>query len=246
MPAIMMTENFGDFLDSRVRKIYSDEYKERMKPGIREMLFSVQTTTKNYEIMSGLGGGSDLQPFDGSISYDTLEQLYDVTTYFPEKAKGFKIERKLYDDDLSGMMNQRPKALARDVARTQEKICAELWNGAFVGTGGGDSKPLCSSSHPYSPTVATTMSNAGSTSFSAVAVEATRQFGHTSIFNNRGELFEVNYDMILCTVANEEKAYEIISSAGKVDTPNNNRNFHEGKYKLLTWDRLTDANNWFN
>ena len=38
---------------------------------------------------------------------------------------------------------------------------------------------------------------------------------------------------------------EIINSKGKVDTANNNANFHQGKYKLVIWDRLTDSNNWF-
>ena len=55
----------------------------------------------------------------------------------------------------------------------------------------------------------------------------------------------INYDTILCTVNNEETAWEIINSKGKVDTANNNRNFHMGRYKLAIWDRLTDSNNWF-
>jgi hypothetical protein len=76
-------------------------------------------------------------------------------------------------------------------------------------------------------------------------VEATRRIGHTSIFNDRGELMLMNYDTILCTVNNEEDAWEIINSTGKVNTANNNPNFHQGRYKLAVWDRLTDSNNWF-
>ena len=55
----------------------------------------------------------------------------------------------------------------------------------------------------------------------------------------------MNYDTILCTIDKEETAWEVINSKGKVDTANNNRNFHEGRYKLAIWDKLTDSNNWF-
>jgi len=241
----MLTENFGDLLDSRFRKIFQTEYEENINESMIPMLYSMETTTKNYEMKSGIGGGNDVGVFDGSLDYDDVEQLYDKTTYFPERAKGMKVQRKLYDDDLSGKMNQRPRALAIDVARTREKMGAALFNGAFTGTGGGDSKPLCSTTHPYSPTDATTQSNSGSSVLNAVNIEATRRIGHTSVFNNRGELLSVNYDLILCTIANEEKVWEVINSKGKVDTDNNNRNFHYGRYKLAIWDRLTSSYPWF-
>ncbi len=245
MPSIALTENFGDLLDARVRKIYDKEYEENIKESMIPMLFGMKSSTRNYEIMSGIGGMQDLQDFDGTISYDTVGQLYDKTYTFPEKALGFKVERKLYDDDLFGIMDQRPWQMGRSSARTREKTGAAIFNGAFIGTDGPDSQPLCSASHPYSPDDATTQSNAGSTALSATSVEATRRLGHTSIFNDRGELLSVNYDTILCTVNNEETAYEIINSKGKVDTADNNRNFHYGRYKLAVWDRLTDSNNWF-
>ncbi len=135
--------------------------------------------------------------------------------------------------------------MAVSCARSREKEGASIWNGAFTGTDGPDSKSLCHASHPYSPDDSTTQSNAGATAMSPTAIEATRRIGHTDIFNDRGELMLINYDTILCTVKNEETAYEVINSKGKVDTANNNRNFHYGRYNLAVWDRLTDSNNWF-
>jgi hypothetical protein len=243
--SIALTENFGDLLDSRFTKIFQTEYEENIKESMIPFLYGMRTSSKNYEKLSGVGGGSDLSTFDGQITYDTISQLYDVEVSFPEKAKGMKIERKLYDDDLFGIMDQRPRNLAIDAARTREKEAATTFNNAFIGTGGGDSQPLCSSSHPFSPDDATTQSNAGSSAMDASTIEATRRLAHTSVFNDRGELMNINYDLILCTVALEETAWEIINSKGKVETANNNRNFHYGRYKLAVWDRLTDSNNWF-
>ncbi len=242
--SLAITENFGDLLDPRFKKIFAKEYAENIAESMKDRLMGSLTSTKNYEMMSGLGGLTDLQEFDGQVAYDTPSQLYDRTTSFPEYVLGMKIQRKMFDDDLSNLMNRQPFQMAVSVARTQEKKAAGLYTNAFT-TAGADGVALCSDSHPYSPDDATTQSNAGSTAMSATSIEATRRLAHTSIFNDRGELASVNYDTIICSVAKEETAWEIINSAGKVDTANNNRNFHKGRYNLAVWDRLTDTDNWF-
>ena len=242
--SMAITENFGDLLDPRFRKIFSTQYEENIKESMIPMLFGVESTSKNYEKLSGMGGLTDLQEFDGQVAYDTPSQLYDVTTYFPEYVLGMKVQRKLYDDDLTGMMDRRPWQMGISVARTREKMGAGLLNDSFT-TAGGDGVSLCNDSHPYSPDDATTQDNAGSSALSATAIEATRRIAHTSIFNDRGELASINYDTIFCTVNKEEVAWEIINSRGKVDTAENNRNFHYGRYNLAVWDRLTNSNYWW-
>lgn len=248
---IALAENFGDLLDARVREIHDQTYKEATTESMIDMIYRKETSDRNYEITSGLGGMSDLQDFDGTISFDNISQLYDTTFTFPEKALGFKVERKLYDDDLFGVMDQRPWQMAVSRARTREKTAVSPFNYAFIGTTagtsqtGGDGQPWCSASHPYSPDDANTQSNAGSTALSATSVEATRRIGFNGIYNDRGEILDINYDLIICGVNNEQKAWEIIESAGKVDTADNNRNFHQGRYKLAVWRRLTSSTNWF-
>jgi len=240
----MLAENFGDLLDPRFRKIFEMSMKELQEKSYIPLLANSDTSGKNYEMMSGVGGGGDVGTFTGSLDYDDIEQMWDKTTYFPERAKGMKVQRKLYDDDLTGIMNKRPRVMAVDVYRTREKMLASIYNNSFAGTTTPDGIALCSASHPYSPSDATTQSNYTTNALNAVNVEAARRVGHT-IKNNRGELLEVNYNRLLCTVYKEEVAYEIINSAGKVDTPNNNVNFHKGRYELVTWDRLSSSYAWF-
>lgn len=243
--SIAVTENFGDLLDSRFRKIFKNEVEENIKESMIPMLYGMETTSKNYEMTSGVGALTDMQEFDGQVAYDNPSQLYDKTTYFPEYVLGMKVQRKLYDDDLFGIMDRRPWQMAISVARTREKMGATIFNNSFTSSDGGDGVSLCNDSHPYSPDDATTQDNKGTSALGATAIEATRRIAHTSIFNDRGELAMVNYDTILCTVNKEETAYEIINSRGKVDTANNNRNFHYGRYNLAVWDRLTNSNYWW-
>jgi hypothetical protein len=245
-----IVENFADLLDSRFAKIYQTEYDEGLSESMIDMLYGKKTGKGNYEMMSGIGALADVPDFDGTLAYDSPSQLYDVTVNFPEKARGIKVERMLYDDDLFGIMDQRPKSLADSIVRTREKAGAEVFNNIFTDTTpgtrtGGDGVAICSASHPYSPDDATTQSNAGSTALSATSIEATRRIGLTSIYSDRGELLDINYDLILAPINLEETAWEIINSKGKVETANNNRNFHYGRYQLAIWRRLTDSNNWF-
>lgn len=247
--SLAISENFGDLLDPRFSKIYTTEYAERIKTSMIPMLFGMigpgQLKTKSSYRVSGVGAMSDLEDFDGQIAYDTFSQLYDKTFEFPEKALGFKVERKLHDDDEFGIMDQRPRQLAISAARTREKKAANMYNTSFVGTDGPDSLSLFNASHPYSPDDATTQSNRGTSALSATSIEATRRIGFTSIMNDRGELLDVNYDLLLVPPNLEETAWEVINSRGKVETADNNANFHYGKYQLAMWPRLTDTNNWF-
>ncbi len=242
---IAISENFGDLLDSRFAKIYDVEFAENLKNSLSP-LFSVMSIGKGADYrMSGMGGLSDVDVFDGTITYDSPSQLYDKTITFPERAKGIKVERKLFDDDLFGIMDQRPRGLATSVARTRLKSEAEILNTAFTSADGGDGVALCSASHPYSPDDASTQSNSGSTALAAVSVEATRRIGAAGIYNDRGELALVDYDTLVVPVNLEETAYEIINSSGKVDEDINNANFHKGRYTMVQSSRLTDSNNWF-
>jgi hypothetical protein len=242
---ISISENFGDLLDARFSKIYEKEYAENLKSTISP-LFNVKSITKGADYrVSGIGGLGDVDIFDGTISYDSPSQLYDKTITFPERAKGIKVERKLYDDDLFGIMDQRPAGLAAAVARTRLKSEVEVFNNAFTSSDGADAVSLCNDSHPYSPEDATTQDNKGTTAMSAVAVEAVRRIGAGSIYNDRGELADVNYDTLLVPINLEETGYEIINSSGKVNSAENNVNFHKGRYTMITCARLTDSNNWF-
>ncbi len=93
MPAL--SENFGDLLAPGLKKIYNDQYGQI--PEMRSMLFNIQTSDRAYEKDSAVGAFSDISPFTGTIGYDEIYQGYDVTYTHVEYAKGFKVERKLYD-----------------------------------------------------------------------------------------------------------------------------------------------------
>jgi len=242
---IHITENWGDILDVSFRKIYQMEFDEYMKDDIGEYVYGMESSNRNFEKMSGAGSFTDLQEFDGTVHYDTSEQLYDKTTYFPPYALGAKVARMLVEDDLHGVINNIPRLMAQSTARTLIKKKVTMLNNAFTGTTGGDSLSLCNASHPYSPTDATTQSNKGTSAFSVTALEATRIIGQTAVFNNRGELLDVDYDTIIAHPLKQPEIWEVIKSDKQPGTANNNANFYQGLYKLVVSRRLSSSTNWF-
>jgi len=241
MPAI--AEAFGDLLTPGFRKIFSDQFN--IIPSMLPDLFNMMTSDKPEEKDSAVGGFSDFGEFTGTIGYDEVYQQYDVTYRFTEFAKGFKVQRKLWDDDLYSIMNKKPQGLAVAARRTREKRGATIFNNAFTDTSiSGDALSLCSTAHTSITPGVATQSNRGTSALSATAIEAART-AMADFRDSEGEKITVIPDLLLVPRGLEQTGWEIIASRGKVETANNNANFHYGKYKLAVWDYLTDSNNWF-
>lgn len=250
MPAI--SENFGDLLTPGLRKIFTEQYNEL--PSMIGALYNIQDSNVSYEKDSSVGSFDDFPVFQGQVSYDEVYQGYNVTYSHVEFAKGFKVERKLFDDDLYNVIARKPSGLARSAKRSREKYGAQLFNNAFSGSGtlvisgttvlsNSEALSLCNPAHT-STAVTSTQSNSGTSALSPTSVEATR-IAMAGFKDDRDNLISVIPDLILVPRSLEETAYEIIATKGKVDSAENNENFHYGKYKLAVWDFLTDSNNWF-
>lgn len=238
-----VAEHFGDLLTPGFRKIFQDTFS--LIPSMLPDLYTFSSTNKPEEKDSAVGGFGDPQPFTGTITYQQVYQQYDVTYSFTEFASGFQVQRRLYDDDLYSVMNREPQALSTAFRRYREKDGASLFNTAFTDTSkSGDALSLCSTAHTSATPGVATQSNRGTTALSATAVEAAR-LAMVDFRDYEGEKMSVMPDLLLIPRALEQTAWEIIASRGKVETANNNANFHFGKYKLAVWDFLTDSNNWF-
>jgi len=246
-----LSENWPDLLEPGIRDIINgEETRFSKKDSMLPILYNMMTSGKSYEKYSSASALDDWEDFTGTVGYDDTYQGYDTKIEFPEKVKGIKIERKLVDDDLYGIIKQRAEELGYSYARTREKSGAQLFNDAFTvesddNVSGWDGTELCASDHPYPNGSSNTQSNEGTTALSATAVEATRRL-MVAFKGDNEEVININPNGLIAPIALEETAWEIINSKGKVNTDDNNANFHEGKYKLSIWKNfLTDSNNWF-
>ncbi len=241
-----ISEQWAELLEPGLRTIFNLQREALAAQSRIPFLYSVQTSAKAQEYALGVGGFSDWTAYKGAIEYDDNEQGFKVTYTHQEYAKGFKVERRLVDDDLYNIINERPAGLALSATRTMEKHAASVFNNAFSSSYvGGDAVALCSASHPYSPSNAAVQSNRGTTALSFDAVVTTRRLMR-EYKDDRGELIPVNPDTILVPPELEETAKTLVETTQKPGTANNDINFVGSRVRnVIVWDYLTDANNWF-
>jgi len=238
-----LAANWPDLLETDFRVIYIDQYKKL--PAMVPDIFNVLTSDKAFEKSSSVGQVPDHQEFTGKVGEVERNQGYDKVITFTEYAAKIMIQHKLASDDQNRVVNRFPTGLATSANRSREKQGANVFIlGTTYEPSDGDGCELFASDHPSNVSGVATQSNESTLTLGATNVETTR-LAMYDFFGDIGEQISVNPDSIIIPRSLEETGFEIINSKGKVDTADNNVNFHQGKYKLMVWDRLTDAENWW-
>ena len=244
----LLSSNFASALDPRFQRIWDERFTD--VPDEISSLYSVQTGKLNTERFSTIGTTGEMPLFGGTITYDDVSAGYDTLITALEFGQGIQIERKLFDDEQFGIIDQKPKALAGSLFRRRQTDAARPFNNAmsvdtFFYTN-SEGVSMCSNSHTTTSGASTAVGfdNLVTTSLSAVSLAAAR-IQMVQYRGDRGEIISVNPDLLMFPPDLYEIAFEITNSMGKIDTANNNVNVHKGQYKTKEWNYLTDSNNWF-
>ena len=245
--------NFADLLDPRIKKVYNDTYKQLPDriSDFYDVVSGGDAPTKDRLVLSSVGTFGDVEEHTGTVNYDDVSQQYDVTITPKEYSKGFQIDRKLFDDDLTGIIDGKPRGMATAFQRTRQKHAASVFNNAFsldtTWLNHTEGVALCSDSHTTATQGVSTASgfdNRITAALSAVSVAAAR-IQMRGFRGDRAERISVMPDTLLYPVNLYQTAYEIIESEGLPDTANNNKNVHKGGYSGKDWEYLLDTNDWF-
>jgi hypothetical protein len=238
-----------DSLDPRFQRLFTDEYNSLadMIPGI----FTLPGHSGRADIRwTDVGELDDFVELSGQVDYDQQYDGFDTVATYVEFAKGTQYERKLMDDEQYHVFDQKPVAMARAAHRTRQKHGAQAYNLAFSVNPSfyvnSEGVALCSNSHTTNSGASTAsgFDNLGTDALSATAVETARQ-AMVGYRDDRANRISVTPDQITVGPAGTEVAWEIVHSRGKLNSAENNANFHEGNYQILTWNYITDTNDWF-
>ena len=252
MPVPHTRTNFGDLLDPRFQKIFADRFARAQLADMLPQLYSFPPDNGREDMRwSDVGAYGDIPQFTGSVNYQSATQGYDTTATHLEFASGVQVERSLFEYDQYNIMDQRPAGLASAVVRTRQTHGARMFTLGFsVDTffyNNSENVALFSNSHTTNAAGVSTANgfdNLAVSALSATALSAARiqMVGFRDDVANR---IAVVPDEIWIPPDLYEIAYEIVASMGKVDTAENNRNVHEGAYRVVEWNYLSDANDWF-
>jgi len=249
MPSPHISTNFGDLLDIRFQRIFHDNYNP-IPPKLKMLYNMVPTNGRNDMRFSQVGTLPDWTAFDGSVNFKSMNQGYDTTITPVEFASGVIVERKLHADDQFNIMDARPRGLARAATRTRENHAAGVFNNhdSVWTTFYNNSEAVALGSNSHTTTsgasTASGFDNLGTAALAATAVASAR-INMVNFRGDQAEKISVVPDEILYPPDRYEEAYEIIQASGKVDTDLNNPNVHQGQYRGIEWNFLTDTNDWF-
>lgn len=249
--SMMISENWANELDPVLRKIFFTSL-EKVNPRdkIMEQLFTMESSSRQIERVSGVGGLADIPEFAGSFTEDSAYEQYLKTFTHTEYGRKMTIEKKLLEDDLQNVIASRPKKLALAWHRTRQKLGASVFNNAVnAGVTGADSVALGSASHPTKSPDGITQSNLGTNSLSASGLITTMN-AMNGFRDDRGELMAVSPTLLVVPLALRQTALEIVGSEKEPYGPDNTinvarKNIEGSMFKVITWNRLTDSNMWF-
>jgi len=252
MPIPHTTTNFGDLLDPRFQKIFNDRFAKAQLSDMLPLLFSFPPDNGREDMRwSDVGALGDIPQFTGNVNYDSQAQGFDTTATHVEFASGIQVERRLFQYDQYNIMDQRPAGLATAVMRTRQGHGARIFTLGFsVDTffyNNSENVALFSNSHTTNAAGVSTANgfdNLAVSALSATALSAAR-IQMVGFRDDRANRMSIVPDEIWIPPDLYEVAYEIVASMGKVDTAENNRNVHEGAYRVVEWNYLADANDWF-
>ena len=244
MPSLATQANWPRIVQKDLSMVFEDQYRqnESMIGTYATVMDATQGT--EYDLETGdIGVLSEFN--EGAINFSSPVEGYRKSVEEVQWALGIKVTRQLLRNDRYGVMKNRAAALADSARDRRESTGASPFVDGFTSSfTTGDTLSLFNAAHTNVGN-SSTQSNRGSSAFSPAAVEATRLL-LLKQQTNAGNKMAIRMDTIMVPADLEEKGYELIKSSGKVDTANNNRNFHQGRYSLIVYPNyLSDVNNWF-
>jgi len=233
-------------IEPGLKKVFTGALNEEADQSLIGVLFQVvnsERANEDYLEMEDIGS---MPEFTGDLTYTEFKQGNSKTITPKEFALGLKIQRKFFDDDLYGVVEQTVRQLGTVTRYRMEQDAASVFTTAFsTGTFTTfDSLALASGSHTF-VTTSTTQSNSGTSAFSYAALDAAMTLMRKYTNSQDRLILNIKPDMLLGPVDLETQFTEVIQSELKAGTANNDMNVFNRKFKIVTTPFLSDTNNWF-
>lgn len=256
----MISDHWSQLIDPRVREAFFLGFSQSdRRASMIPSLFNVSSSDTADEKVLGIGGipssGWNFED-SGRTQYSEPVKGYEETFTHHEFARGITVERKLIDDNRIQRALDAAGNLGDSAFRQREKAAANVFINAFssatsetlddYGTDatGPDGVALCSDAHPTSPQDSTALVNEGTESLSAANLGVVRR-KMMEFTDMNGDLLAVTPDELLVPPELEDAALTYTRSMLDPASANNAVNPQAGRFRVMTWHYLTDANAWF-
>lgn len=244
----LIADNWADALDPIVRMRFEAGFKRR--PSKLPLLFNMQTSTRAYEQISGVGAlgidAWDQYRKTGKVGQADFSKGYKTTFTHQQYPLEVPIERALYDDSNWPEIKNIASKMGDSGSLKREVDGANVFNNAFSSSYlGGDGVALVSDSHPLSPDKSSVVQdNKFAHALTKDNVKIVRE-AMMNFTDDNGQLVAVTPNTLLVPLGLEDAALEIAKSPLDPDSANNKINAQQGRWNVVVWHYLTDSNAWF-
>ena len=246
MAGIEQTSNWPNATTLRgIDRILFHKWNER--PAVGRSIFNVEESSQ-YREHSMTAGGIDLmqQVNEGeAITYLSNNEGFLQTYTHLDYANGFRITRRMYRDELYGIMEKLSTELSRSADATEETIIANHFNRGFSSSyTGADGVALFSDAHvrENGATYANELSSAADLS------QTSLEQAHIDFSDFRtggGRRLQIQPKYLLVPKELRFDADRLIRSERQPEDDTNAINPMEGLTDVLVWNYLTDTDAWF-
>jgi hypothetical protein len=136
-------------LEPGLNALFGLEYKNYEQEHTE--IYAIETSDRAFEeeVMESGFGEAPVKTEGAGVAYDQAQEVYTARYTHETIALAFSLTEEAVEDNLYDRLSARyTKALARSMAQTKQIKAADVLNGAFTTSIGGDGKPLCATDHP--------------------------------------------------------------------------------------------------
>ena len=246
MPSPSTTGQFSSLLAPGLRKIYTEELKDRITE--YDKFFHVITSKRNYEddLQVALLGTTPTKVQGGPTTFDSPIQGSSVRYTHTSFGLGFRVTTEMWEDDLYGVMKKASKDLAGANAETVETQAWDIINNATDATkyAGFDALALASTAHTRLGGGTSANRPTTDVQLSVTALQAAVE-SFENMVNERGRKILAKPWRLIIPVELKWVAREILGSQYKPYAANNEINaLMDEDLSFFVSHYLTDTNNW--
>lgn len=229
--------NWGESLVPDLRKWTEDGFKSH--PLMIDRVFKVGSSDRAFEEDQNSASYQEIPESSEGAGTPIINRQKGYGTRYTHKIYKAKMQvtREAYDDDQYNIWKKDAMVLGKNGALTVNNNAYGMFRDGFTSTATsyGDSKPLFSTGHTRADG-GTAQSNASSTGITLT--EANLQIARVALrqqLSDLGSKANIAAGKLVLMVPEqlEKTAYEIIDSAKRSGTSDNDMNYHMGKYEVF-------------
>ena len=248
MPTVARTSAFPN--DTQTRGIHMIIYQAwTQRPPQGRSIFRVYQSSQYREHSLTFGGMGlmEVKAQGDAVTYGSPVEGFLETFTHAVYAKGIRITKEQWGDDLYGVMEDSPAELGRMAYATEETVLAGHFNNGFDATAatGPDGKELFATDHVRED--GTTYRNELSTAadFSTTALEQAL-IDYANFRDGGGKRLQIQPGIVMTARDQMFNVLRVIKSAYRPEDETNAIQPVEGLgLKPVFWDYLTDTDAWF-